>query len=327
MSEQNAGAAPVETAVSPESESSVSESTSSQEQSQAASGEAVQALQEKAENGSPKERAAAKKALKSLKIKVDGKEYDEALPFEIDENDEATKEWLTKNLQLSKVSQKRMQEQSQLRKEAEEFINLLKKDPRRVLSDPNIGVDLKKFASDIINEELENAQKSPEQREKEKLQKELEELKASHKREQEEKERLEFERLQAETEQKLDEEITSVLNTGGLPKSPYVVKRMAAMMSLALENGIDLSAKDVFPIVKKEIESEIKEMFGAAPEEVMEQLLGKDNISRLRKRSIAKAKQSQVAETASGIKSTGADVKKKEAEAPKKINIKDFLKM
>lgn len=254
--------------------------------------------------------------VKKFKLKVDGQEYEE----EIDFNDE---EGLTKKLQLAKAAQKRMQEHAVLRKDLENLVQMMKTNPAKVLGDPRIGVDLKKFAQDIINQEIEDLQKTPEQREKEKLQKELEELKDQKKKEDEERSAKEFERLKEQTEQQLDNDITSALDTSGLPKTPYTVKKMADLMMVALHNNIDLSAKDLVPILKKNMTSEIREMLSVSPEEVMEELLGKDNISRLRKRNIQKIK--QAVESTKDIKNTGADVKSKEPEAPKKIAIKDFL--
>lgn len=265
------------------------------------------------------EKKAIEKQLKKFKLKIDGKDED----FEIDLNNE---EELKKHLQMSKASAKRMSESAELRKSAEQFIEMLRTNPRKVLSDPNIGVDMKKMVQEYLDEEIERSSKSPEQLEKEKLQAELETLREKYKKDEEDRKSNEFKRLQAEQEEKIQTNIEAALNSGNLPKSPYTVKKMAEMMMLALENNIDLEPKDLVPLLKKQMNSDIKDLFSASSDDVLEELVGKDNISRLRKRTIAKVKQTQVAQTASSVKPTGTTSKNQEENKSPKISMRDFLR-
>ncbi|NDG28325.1 MAG: hypothetical protein EB120_14255, partial [Proteobacteria bacterium] len=179
--------------------------------------------------------AAAKEArrVRSLKLKVDGREFDEELPFEIEEDPEIL-EYLTKNLQMSKAAQKRMAEYAEYQKQVNSLVDKLRKNPRSVLSDPSIGVDLKKLAAEIIEEEIANSQKSPEQLEREKLEMELKALKEEREKEKETFRQKEFERLQEIEYERYDSLMTKALETSDLPKSPYVVKKMAEYMLLGL---------------------------------------------------------------------------------------------
>lgn len=266
-------------------------------------------------------KAEAKKMLKELKIKFDGKELTETLPFEIPDEPEAV-EYMRKKLQMDKLAQTRSKETADLKKDVQAFMNALTGDTKRVLRE--LGIDPKKFAEDVINEEIQEMQKSPEQKEKEKLQKELEDMKKKLKDEEEAKKAAEMERMQEKFAVELDQDITEALSTSSkLPKSPYVVKRIADAMLLAYKNGYTkATAKDIIPIVEKEILEEIQGMFGAAPEDVMETILGKSNLDKLRKSRLQKAK--KAVETASQIKSTGNDVKTEKKDT-KKISYKDFF--
>ena len=143
----------------PSLESSESDNNS---QMQAGQEGSVENLQDLAQNGTPAQQKEAKKMLKSLKIKVDGREMEEKLPFEIPD-DEETVEWMKRNLQMSKMGAKRAQEYSSLEKEVRTFIDELRKNPRKILADPNIGIDVKKLAAEVIEEEIANSQKSPDQ--------------------------------------------------------------------------------------------------------------------------------------------------------------------
>lgn len=257
-----------------------------------------------------------KKELKEYKLKLNGKE--KVVKF-----DPYNDEEVVRYLQKAEAADAKFREAAELRKSAEQFIEILRKDPRRVLSDPNIGIDVKEFAKQIINEEIEDMQKTPEQKEKEKLQREIEELKEKQKLEAEERQTKEFMRLQEEAEHKLDNDITQALEMGGLPKTARTVKTMAEMMMLALQNDIDLSPQDLVPLVKKQTLSEFKEMLSSSNDDVLEEFL-KDHLPRLRKRQASKAK--EAIKTANSVKPTGNATTSKPTEAEKKQTLTQWLR-
>lgn len=267
------------------------------------------------------------KRLNSLRLKVDGREYDEALPFDIPDTAEA-RDWMTKNLQLSKVSQKRMSEYSKLEGDAKQFIEMLRKDPESVLRDPNLGVDLKKLAAKIIEEEIANSQKSPDQLEKEKLQSELKKIKEEREREKTAAQQREFEATTKQAYEQYDNEMTKAIESSDLPKSPYVVKKLADYMHTALANGVELTASEVLPLVREEIQSDLQQMFQIMPEDAIEKIMGKDILTKLRKSSIAKAKGIKAKPPVpmkAAIQDTGNKATPKAA--PQKQTFKDFFKV
>ena len=267
----------------------------------------------------PPKPAEKKRNLKKLKLKVDGKEYDEEIDLDNDD-------YLTKQLQLAKVSQKRMSESAQLEKEVKTFIEELRKNPRKVLADPNIGIDIKDLARQIIEDEIENSKKTPEQLEKEKLVAELEELKQARQKESEEAKERELTALQQREFDRYDNLMTKALeNHTDLPKSPYVVKKMADYLLLGLQKGMDIEPEDVVELVRKEVRDDLAAMFQVLPEEVIEQIVGKDKINGIRKKNLAKAK--QVAPTMKSIKDTGrtTEVDENKDKSGKKFSYKDFF--
>lgn len=269
------------------------------------------------------EKVEAKKMLKSLKLKFNGKEIEEALPFEIPDNQEAI-EYMKKHLQMSKLSQTKSQELSNLQKEAVKFIEDLRKNPRKVLSDPTIGVDLKKIAVEMIEEEIENAKKSPEQIEKEKLQAELKAMKDEREREKEENRKRDSERITQQEFERYDMLLSQALDKSDLPKTPYTVKKMADYMIMAVNEGLDVTPEDVLPLVKEEMQNDLKEMFAVMPEDVIEQLIGKDVLTKIRKKNLQKAKQAQVAAKPQ-IQDTGKAKESSKTDAEKKQSMKDFF--
>lgn len=283
---------------------------------------------ESTEEGATEEQAVAPAAKKEdanrkkkLKLKVDGEEYDEDIDFDNEED-------LIKKLQYSKVAQKRMSEKAQLEKEVENFLTELRKNPRKVLSDPRIGVDIKQLAASMIEEEIENSKKSPDQLEREKLQARLQELEDERKKEKEDAQKRELDTLQQREFERYDMLMTKAIEKSDLPKSPYVVKKMADYMLMGLKDGLDITPEDVLPMVRDEIQNDLKEMFAVMPDEVIEAIVGKDVFTRVRKKNVAKAKAGTPPKPInSSVKDSGTKESKSNDSSAKKISYKDFFNM
>jgi hypothetical protein len=262
-----------------------------------------------------------KKMLKKLKLKFNGKEVDEDLPFEIPEEHA---EYMTRQLQMARLSQHKSQELGQFEREVSAFLQDLKTNPRKALSNPAIGIDVKQLAAEILEEEIKQSQKTPEQIEREKLEQELQALKSEREKEKQELEARELERLTEAEFERYDNLMSQALETSNLPKSPYTVKKMTEYMIQAVENGIDVSPADVIPLIQKEMESDVRELMRALPPEMVEQLLGQEIISSLRKNRVTAAKKPPVP-VKSAAKDVGNKTVQKQAEVAQKKTIKDFF--
>ncbi len=269
------------------------------------------------------EAAVIKAKLRKLNLKVYGRDEVEELPFDLEDNPEAIA-YMTKQLQLAKASQRSMQEKSSLEKEVGAFIEDLRKNPRKVLSDPRISVDLKKMAAEIIEEEIEQSKKSPDQIEKEKLEARLKELEDERKKEKDDFRAKELERFTEQQMIQYDNQMTKALEKSDLPKSPYIVKKMADYMLMGLNNNMALTADDVVPLVREELQNDLKEMFAVMPDEVIEAMVGKEVFGRVRKKNVAKAKATPPT-LKSQIQDTGGKAEAKSEVKPQ--NYKDFFKI
>lgn len=259
------------------------------------------------------------KKIKKLKLKFNGREIEEELPFEIDE---AHADWLVKQRQKAMLADHKAQEYTQLEREVAAFINELRKNPKKALSNPAIGLDVKEFAAAILQEEIEQSQKTPEQIEKERLAAELEELKAEREREKAELEQKRLEMLTEREYERYDNLMSEAIESSDLPKSPYVVKKMTEYMMMGIENGIDVQPADIIPIIREEIMNDIQEMFQVMPAEVIEQIVGKQNLDKLRKKRVAQVKPPVPVKSA--IKDVGAK-KEEPKKEEKKQSIRDFF--
>lgn len=319
--------APESTEASPEvgaSEETTLETTqgSSQSTPEAQGDLAKDALATKKEEKKQEEVA---KKIRKLKLKVDGKEFDEELPFDIDDKPEIV-EYLKKELQLARMGQKRASEASDYKKQLDsvgKFLSEAKENPlkmRELMKE--LGADEKALAAAIIEEEIERSKKSPEQLEREKMEAELRSLKEERENEKKDYEAREFERLQQQESQRYDTMISSALEKSDLPKSPYVVKKVAEYMLMGLQQGMDVTAEDIIPLVREEVQGDIRQMFSVMPEEMIEQVIGKDTLKRLRTRNIAKA--TPAVPVSKSIVDSGS---KGESVPGKKISFKDYFKI
>lgn len=260
------------------------------------------------------------KKIKQLKLKFNGKEIIEDLPFEVEE---AHADWLVKQRQKAMLADHKANEYSQLEREIGQFIQELRSNPKKALANPLVGVDVKQLAAQILQEEIEQSQKSPEQIERERLEAELRDIKEERERE---KERLKAQELQILEERELerfDNLITEAISSSDLPKSPYVVKKMTDYLIMGIDAGLNVTPKDIVPLIREEIQRDIQEMFQVMPAEVIESIVGKGNLDKLRKKRVSNANKPPVS-----VKKQVVDVQKTEKKTEKKEEpklMKDFF--
>lgn len=299
---------------------------------QAASSAPKQAAQAQAVINDPNAPKAAKveakKMLKSLSYKLDGQDFTENLPFEIPDDPKAI-EYMRRELQMSKMGQKRAQYASGLEKDIQNLVKDIKANPFKVLQDPALGVDVKDAIKKYIEQEIENSQKSPEQLALEAAQQELKALKDQQEFEKKSAAEQEQQRMAQKFEQEYDEQITNALNSRKIPRSPAAVKKILDYAQLAVNANKDVSINDIIPFVAEELRNDYLEHVNALPDESLEEFFGKTVVDRLRKTAVKRAKtaasQNPALKAPAKAPSTG-----KVAEAPKteekKQTYKQFFK-
>lgn len=106
-------------------------------------------------------------------------------------------------------------------------------------------------------------------------------------------------------------------------KTARTVKYFAEALKFCLQNGLDLSPKDLAPYMKKQTLSDFKDIISSLPDEEFEEWLGKDQMDRVRKRNLKKIK--QLAETPNKVVETAKSGTKKE-DKPQQIPMRDFFR-
>lgn len=264
---------------------------------------------------SPKDDKSAKPAdKKKWVLKVDGEE-------EIIEDEEE----LVNRAQLSSAARKRMQEASQIKKDAIEFIKQLKENPAAVLRHKAIDIDVVKLAQEILSNQLKEEAKSPEEKAREDKDRELEELRKKYKDEIESRKAAELSRYKEQVERDLDEKMTEAMDTEKLPKKPLFLKRMADVMLSFYNKNEQITPKQAARLVKKELYKEYKEFIDSSEDSIFDDVMSDTARERFRKKNLQRIKQAQEVKKVELTKS--ADVGKTEQVAEsKKINMKDWLR-
>jgi len=265
-----------------------------------------------------------KKRINSLKLKYNGREIEEKLPFDIDDNPEAI-EYMTRQLQLAKMSQSKAQESANLEREVVAFMQELKSNPRKALSNPMIGLDIKQLAAEILEEEIANSQKSPEQIKIEQYEARLKEIEDERQREKEDSERRSYEQTLERSYEKYENMMLGALESNpDLPSTPYIVDKMTKYMSIAVEEGYEPDMDIIANIVREEVNGDVKHLLNILPADKVEQLIGKDVLDKLRKNRLAGSKKAPPVT----VKTLSKDVAAKKPETKQTVNkqtMRDFF--
>lgn len=289
----------------------------------------VQAAEGEAKAPSAELKKEAKEAVVAMKkkfnLKVDGKEVEK----EIDLANEAE---LVKILQMAEMANKRASEAAELRKsemqrnqDLEGFLQMLKENPKSILE--YMGHDIKGFAEKVLEEEIEKMKMSPEQKQIAELQKQLEAKEKAEAQSKQEMERQQMEAMRAKYAAEYEKDLMEALDTGSLPRNPEVVHRMTNYMRIALQNGIQLSFKDIIPLVKDKLNKDLQSLLRSQKIDEIESLLGDDVVSNLYKKVHSKKVTAKKAPPSpSQIKDTAPSADKKPEVAAPKISVKDFFK-
>lgn len=234
------------------------------------------------------------KLSKKLKLKIDGAEVEEELPFEIDENNKEQVEYLKRNLQMSKVANKRMSESAATRKQAEQFIEMLQNDPMRVLSNPKLMGEEKfqKIAEEFLAKKIQAQMMTPEERQRAEMEERLRKYEEQEKTNKEKAEQEQMQALQAHYQESYTKTITQALESSNLPKNPYTVKRMAQLLQQNIKHGLDLEPSHLAQLVREDYQKELASLINAANPEQIIAMFGEDTVNKLRKHDLQKLKSS-----------------------------------
>jgi hypothetical protein len=186
------------------------------------------------------------------------------------------------------ASNKRFQQAADIEKKVKAFLDRGKEVPEELLA--KLGIDPEEFAESLLRRKIEEAQLSPQEKKEREMRKQFEEEKQQW-------EGTVRERVQHE----IDTGITEAFKTTGLPKSPFLVARIAAMVN----ESIKLSQKngEVKPLSFSDAAVKVKEWFVEGTRQTLKSLplqerlniLGDDIVNELMQHRLTQVGQSPAA--------------------------------
>lgn len=238
--------------------------------------------------------APAPKLSRKIKLKIDGEEIDEELPFDYDESDEKQVQYLKRQLQLSKVANKRMNESAMTKKQAEQFIQALQTDPMRVLSNPKLMGEEKfqQLAEQFLAKRIQDQMMSPEEKRQRDMEERLRQYEEQEKTAKEKAEQEQMQALQTHYQEAYTQTITQALDSSNLPKNPYTVKRMAQLLQQNIKHGLELEPAHLAQLVKEDYQKELASIIGNSNPDQIIAMFGEETVNKLRKHDLEKLKSS-----------------------------------
>lgn len=205
--------------------------------------------------------AEVKAEIRRLKLKLDGADV------------ELPEDQVIALAQRGAGSDKRFNEASALRKQAEQVLEFIQANPKEALT--KLGIDLRKFSEETLTEILQREAESPEQKKiretEEKLRRYEEQEKAkeaSDKKKAEDDAKEAKKRAMSEKEKEimnnLDNLFTTALKEVDLPKDEYTVSRMITLYKakrriereMGIKDSPELSPQALAQLVKEDVERE-----------------------------------------------------------------------
>lgn len=224
----------------------------------------------------------AKVEARKYKVKVDDAER------EVDEAE------LLRGYSHAQSANQRFQEASKIRKQAETFIERLKSDPKSILTNPKLGIDFRKIAEEYVLEQMEAESLTPEERERKTEKGELEKYRSAEQQKKAEADAAQLEQVKNHYRQDYQKKFIGALETQGLPKTEFTVKRMAYYQEQAILREYELEPSALAELVREDYMKEFSALFGSYEDgEAMIKFLGEGNTNKIRKSDLARFKSQQ----------------------------------
>ena len=280
-----------------EEESSIEPSSDSEEISEPSEGEISvsatneqeleQEIKEAIEDGASEEEV--KNMIRQYTLKVDGKEFVK----ELDLNNE---EEIIRQLQLAAKGQKSMQELQELKKLYQEELNNILSDPFKALKQLDPDFDPIEASARYLDEVLKEQEMDPEEKERLRIQKEFEEIKAERDRLKKEAEDKAREQEMAALAAEIENDIMGALSEDpDLIADRETVALVAENLHWAAKKGIDVSAKDVLPTVKRQLQENFQKSASRFKSTAaLKQYMGNDLLEKLREERVKQQAEKQV---------------------------------
>ena len=224
----------------------------------------------------PVTKEAAREAIRKHKLKVDGEE------IEVDEDE------LKRGYSHQRAANRILQEGKAARKQAEEFISMMKDKGQLKQALQKLGYDPRALAEEMLIAELEEEKLDPRDRELRDTKTKLKTLEDLDKRQKEAVEAKRDAELKTKFAADYTKQFTDALGESKLPANKQTVAKMAGYIHQSAKLGFKMTAIEAAQLVKEDIQAAHQALLGNSDADMLISLLGEDGIKKIQQHSIDK---------------------------------------
>ncbi len=218
----------------------------------------------------------AKEVARKRKLKDD-----QGQEIEVDE-DELEKTYISRKSHQREAN-KILQEGKAARKQAEEFISMMKNPEKFYETARKLGHDPRKLAEEYLARQLEDEMMDPRDRELRDVKKKLQAKEEMEKMAEERKKQAFHEEMKTKYAKDYSDQFVKALESSGLPPTKPMVAEMAKYIQQAAKLQFKMTADEAAKLVKEDIEVRMRRLIGDSDGETLIKLLGEDTANKVRK--------------------------------------------
>lgn len=184
-----------------------------------------------------------------------------------------------------RAANRELQEGRAARKQAEEFISMMKDKGQLIPVLEKLGYkreDLKKLSEKYLAGVLEEEMLDPRERALREAQMKLKNYEELEKKQKEEIQKRREAELKKKYADDYTKEFVDALKTTGLPPTKPMVAEMAKYIHRASKIGFEMTAAEAAKLVKEDIENSFKSLYGESDAETLARLLGEQGLQKVR---------------------------------------------
>lgn len=229
---------------------------------------------------------------------------------------------LVRLAQLGIGAHEKFEQAAKTRKQAEDVLEILQKNPAEALS--KLGFDVRKLAEDFLAQKIQEEMLTPEQRKVKEMETELQRYKTEKEEFEKQQREVQISTLQVQYEADIQQKIIGAIDAHKLPKNPKTIARFAEYMLQGVENGVDYDPKDLAPRIRRDLEEEHRHMYRDSGVEEILKILGEDTLKKIRQYELQKVKGKQVANP-TRTEQVAHQPKPEDSKVKAKKNARDFF--
>lgn len=212
---------------------------------------------------------AAQEAIRKHKVKYEGKE------IEVDEEE------LKRGYSHQKHASKILQEGKAARKQAEEFVSMMKDKSKLFDAIQKLGHDPRKLAEEYLASQLQDEMMDPRDKELRDTKAKLQKIEDMERMQREAAQKRHNDEVSAQLSKEYSTQFVSALQESGLPPTKPMVADMAKYISRSAKIGFKMTPQEAAKLVKQDVEKAHMALLGNSDGETLLKLLGDEVASKI----------------------------------------------